>query len=69
VLKELLDLFKIKQNIERKEFALKFKNHPYFGVLMRANNENDLEKLLKEKIIRDTSKLTKAREFLKTLKD
>jgi len=64
---ELVELLKVKFQTERKEFALKYKEHPYFGVLMKAKNENELEKLLKEKIIKDTSKLSKAREFLKNL--
>ena len=64
---ELVELLKEKSQTERKEFAIKYKEHPYFGVLMKAKNENELEKLLKEKIIKDTSKLSKAREFLKNL--
>jgi phosphotransacetylase len=67
VYNELVELLKEKEHTERKEFALKHKEHPYFGVLMKAKNETELEKLLKEKIIRDTSRLTKAREFLKNL--
>jgi len=64
---ELLKLLEEKNNSNRKEFALKYKDLPYFGVLMKAKNENELEKLLKEKIIKDTSKLSKAREFLKVI--
>jgi len=62
-----LNLFKEKLNMERKEFAMKYNKYPYFGVIMKAKNENDLDKLLKEKIIKDNSKLTKAREFIKNL--
>lgn len=67
VLNELIDLFIEKNQTERKEFALKYKEHPYFGVIMKAKEKEDLERLLKEKIIRDTSKLSKARDFLEKI--
>ena len=67
VLKEIEELFKIKNTMERKDFAIKYKNHPYFGVIMKAKSENDLEKLLKETIIKRTQKLSNAKQFLKDL--
>jgi len=66
-LKELEELFNIRNNMNRKDFALKYKDHPYFGVIMKAKSEDELEKLLKEVIIKRTQKLNKAREFLKMI--
>ena len=65
--KECLNLFNEKQNTERKDFAMKYNKYPYFGVVMKAKDENHLECLLKEKIVKDNSKLSNAREFIKKL--
>ena len=43
-LKEIEELFKIKNTMDRKEFALKYKDYKYFGVIMKAKSEEDLEK-------------------------
>jgi len=65
--KELEKLFDEKEQMERKEFALKYKNYEYFGVLMTSRTKEDLPKKLKEIILKWTLRLGKAREFLKQI--
>ena len=64
---ELSKLLIYKKFNDRKEFALLYKNHPYFNVLMKSKNENNLEKNLKEAILKRTQKLSNAKEFLKNI--
>lgn len=66
-MKELTKLYNDLQNMERKDFALKYKNNKYMGLVMCAKNEEDLEKLLKNRILKETKKLSKARKFLKDI--
>jgi T4 RnlA family RNA ligase len=66
-LKELEILFNEKNKTDRKSFALKYKNHPYFGVIMQSKNKNDLEKNLKLTILKRTNKLEKAKNFLENI--
>jgi len=66
-IKELIKLLSFKNSMERKEFALQYKRHPYFGTLMKSKDENDLEKNLKEAILKRTQKLKDAKEFLKNI--
>jgi len=67
-LKHLEMLFVIKEKLDRKTFALKYKNEKYFNVIMKAKNESDLENLLKENIKKRTAKLNDAKKFLEELK-
>lgn len=64
---ELVKNYDIKTN--RKELAEKYREHKYFNFIMSSvgRNEEHVEKLVKEKILKDTYHLTKAREFLKDL--
>jgi len=66
-MQEIIKLYKIKQNMNRKDFALKYGKHPFFGIVMMAKNEDKLDKLLKNKILKDTKKLSKAKSFLKNI--
>ena len=63
-LNNLKNLIKIKDLMDRKQFALEYKNHPYFGVIMSSTSET-LEENLKKYILKKTNKLQKAKEFLK----
>ena len=63
-LKELNELFEIKNKMIKKDFVLKYKKYPYFGVIMRSKITNDLEKNLKKLILKKTYKLQKAQKFL-----
>ena len=51
---------------DRKAFAIGHKGHSYFSVLMRGIDatEEDVEKMLKETIVKKTRKLELARSFL-----
>jgi len=64
---ELSKLLIYKKFNDRKDFALKHKNHPYFGVLMKARDEIEIENMLKEVILKRTQKLLNAKEFLKNI--
>jgi T4 RnlA family RNA ligase len=67
VIRELENLFEELQNTNRKEFAIKYKNHPYFPVLMTSKSKDDLYDNLKNLILKRTNKLEKAKDFLKNI--
>ena len=51
---------------DRKEFALKNKDNPYFGLVMQALNK-DTEEVVKNHISRETNKKEKAEKFLENI--
>ena len=61
-IKKLLSDYK---NHTKKSFALKYKKHKFFGMIMYIiNKDADIYETIKKHILKETSKLQKAREFL-----
>jgi T4 RnlA family RNA ligase len=51
-------------NCDRKEFSIKYKNHPYFGIIIQCINGKDQMELIKEFILKKTYRLFDARNWL-----
>lgn len=54
---------------DRKEFAIKFNNHPLFPIVIGMISGKDKIDLIKQKIKKDTSSLLQAREWFKKAKE
>jgi len=67
--KELGELYKLKNTMTAKDFALKYRNVFGFGCIMKAKDTCQLEKCFKEYIIKLTNKESKAKEFIKDLEE
>lgn len=61
---DLLSLY----NGDRKDFAIKYIKHDYFYLAIDVINGGDLIESIKNKILKDTSKLQKARDWIKRMK-
>jgi T4 RnlA family RNA ligase len=68
-LKRCEELYKILQTSERKEFAIMYNKHDFFGVIMKSKSLEEVSENLKIIIKKRTSKLQDARKFLKNLKE
>jgi len=67
-LKEALEIFKEKETMDRKEYAIKHKKAFFFGAIMKSRDEDELVKKCKEYYIKRYDKLNKAREMISKLK-
>lgn len=68
MLVEILELLPFKNKMERKEFVLKYKDHDYFGVIMKSKTPEDAERILKETILKQTYRLKNAKQFIENIK-
>ena len=50
--------------LSRKDFALRHKSHPMFGVVMASLNDDDAEKFMKEFLLKRFRKLSVAKSFV-----
>ena len=62
---EIKKLLSDYENHNKKSFALKYRKHKFFGMIMYIiNKDADIYEVIKKHILKETSKLQKAREFL-----
>jgi len=60
---EVTELLK-NYNGSRKDFAINFKQHPYFHYAAKVLNGNDMATLIKDKVLRDTYFLKESRNWI-----
>ncbi len=67
---EAFELFNKEYNGDRKDFAIKFRNHKLFSLmttLFKENNYESIEKAVVKRVIQDCRKLEMARAYVKNL--
>ena len=66
-IQEIQEIVNTTKDLTKKEFAIKYKNHPYFSVLMSVKKGKDIKETLIEYILKRNSKEQKAKEFIQGL--
>jgi len=70
--KMIMDTLEEKDNLTRKEFAIKYKEHPMFGIMMRFfNNETlqreEIDKQVRELVLKNVRREEKGAEFFEMM--